>query len=454
MWTYWVAVANLTNSYTTNNSGISAIQVPQTQDPQLNVFLQELKDQVVQEFAEVNTGNTIINNYQTVINNPVSNVTPNSNVIVSQDRLIPRRYLSIRFADDVNGTNFSQRILPTSRYWLTYNSDPDAAGNPTTSNTFGDYISISTLDGFTNNKTLYYQIRPGRFTRFSVQDANIANTSLINQTGWYSYDSWNTTTQQLTRNPYITLDLDIASVSQVGEQGNVFANPITPTNNAVNFIFGTKPGFVSAAGFPTPDPVASLFNQQGNLLSLEVNNCYSFLSRSNTLIVAGGTTLLTGPTITRAVTTTGDVSVTGNVTVSRNLSIGGTFTAANLTATQNVTAGANIYVGGSGTANATTTDGYRWLNIFVPDSGSSLFASGGIAGNGWIQWGNFEPGNANGWMRINNRGEILCNTYRDLNSQQLALVYASAAPATRAFTNEYVPILLANGATRYLQLYN
>ena len=200
----------------TQQPSLESLQVPDTGSIELNAYLAAQRDLLVQT----------ISNSASASN--VSPTTPEE----TKDESFGAKWLQIRFADDLFGTNFGNVIQETSNYYCLYNDSGNSQFQAVINENFGDYTPIPTLNGWKTlpfgntaslfNLTLYYQINPGRVVKFVIDDANVANTFLSTQPGWYTFDLFNSTypngVANITRQAYTPLDLDISTVSQTGNQ--------------------------------------------------------------------------------------------------------------------------------------------------------------------------------------------------------------------------------------------
>lgn len=200
----------------TQQPSLESLQVPDTGSIELNAYLAAQRDLLVQTISNSASSSN------------VSPTTPEE----TKDESFGAKWLQIRFADDLFGTNFGNVIQETSNYYCLYNDSGDSQFQAVINENFGDYTPIPTLNGWRTlpfgntaslfNLTLYYQINPGRVVKFVVDDANVANTFLSTQPGWYTFDLFNGTypngLANITRQAYTPLDLDISTVSQTGNQ--------------------------------------------------------------------------------------------------------------------------------------------------------------------------------------------------------------------------------------------
>jgi hypothetical protein len=200
----------------TQQPSLESLQVPDTGSIELNAYLAAQRDLLVQT----------ISNSASASN--VSPTTPEE----TKDESFGAKWLQIRFSDDLFGTNFGNVIQQTSNYYCLYNDSGNSEFQAVINENFGDYTPIPTLNGWRTlpvgntaslfNYTLYYQINPGRVVKFVIDDANVANTFLSTQPGWYTFDLFNGVypngVNNITRQAYTPLDLDISTVSQTGNQ--------------------------------------------------------------------------------------------------------------------------------------------------------------------------------------------------------------------------------------------
>jgi len=200
----------------TQQPSLESLQVPDTGSIELNAYLAAQRDLLVQT----------ISNSASASN--VSPTTPEE----TKDESFGAKWLQIRFSDDLFGTNFGNVIQQTSNYYCLYNDSGNSEFQAVINENFGDYTPIPTLNGWRTlpvgntaslfNLTLYYQINPGRVVKFVIDDANVSNTFLSTQPGWYTFDLFNGVypngVSNITRQAYTPLDLDISTVSQTGNQ--------------------------------------------------------------------------------------------------------------------------------------------------------------------------------------------------------------------------------------------